>query len=437
MAAKQAYMKRITLAYVNGDEYTEINSNKVKYIMIEHSYEDKVMPIIYLGLAIENEMYKKITENKNTAKMYLRVQRYDAYSNTAVYRDDINDQFTYFLSSNTPSYTTDLNENDSADTDYRNIIIGMMDTRIMNTMRKTFSGIRHNTDLHTLIYTAVEDTKIVMRTPEFNKQYDTIVIPPLSSRKDMLDYIFNKDPFYSTKFLYFMDSDKSYLLDRSGDPVGCGDDNYNKVLIDIRSVSAEESYNEGVEIIKNSYYFYVNPANTNIMIDSATEKVANQVVAVDEDGTNIVDLDINTTTSTTTKQTFKRMELEDAIVYKNSVEESQVVIEIVKENIDSSIITPNKTYNVSNFEGYTDYNGRYLLLYKKEVITGSNDEFKSVTTFGIKKLSNIQRISTEHSTTTASNSKVTTSTAKGTTYSSRTTQVTSSKKTTTTSSSKK
>lgn len=418
MAAKQAYKTKVQIAFV-GSNYIEMESDKLEYIVIEHMYEERVMPVIYLSISVEVELYTTILQEKDSAKIFLRIQKFNAYSGTSLSKDYIKGQFTYFLPSATPEYSKDLADaNSNIDSAYRTLTIGLMDMTIMNTLRKTFGGIVKQVDQHSLVYKAVEDTKIVLKAPEYNLQYENLYIPPMSSRKQMLDFIFSKDPFYDTEYLYFIDFNTSYLLDRSGVAVSANDGQLNDIIIDIKAVTMEEAYNEGMEERNGSYYFFVNPANTNVAMDVSSEKVSNQLVAGDESGTVKMDLNINRNTDSSTKQSFRRMGESSAIVYKNATESAQVCIELVKENIDSRYITPNKTFNISNYEGYTEYNGKYILLYKKEVIQGAANDFASIVTLGIKKLGNVQKIGLVSAISSQGRSATSSTTSKKSTYSS-------------------
>lgn len=438
MAATQAYKTKIEIAFV-GSSYIKMESNKIVYMLIEHMYEKREMPIIYVSLSIESDLYSTLINEKDSAKIYLRIQKFDAYSETSLCKDYIKGQFTYFLPSITPEYSKDLSDyNSNVDSAFKIVTIGLMDMTIVNTLRKTFggSGSLKNIDQHSLVYSAVEDTKIIMKTPIYNAKYDDIYIPPMTSRKAMLDFIFAKDPFYDTEFLYFIDFNTSYLLDKSGQAISGNDGQYNDIIFDIKAVTSREAYNEGMEIKNGSYYFYINPANANVSSNNGAEKIANQLVIGNETKTSIMDLNINNNVDSTTKQTFRRMDESGAIVYKNSVESSQLCLELVKENVDASFITPNKTITVNNYEGYSEYNGKYILLYKKEVIRGAAGEFISAVTVGIKKLGNVQKIGkvTSPSAKGKVQTKTTSSTAKGDNYSSRTTKVSPSKKASRTSS---
>ncbi len=395
MASKQAYKNKVELSFI-GSTRVNIESSKIVYILIEHIYDTNVMPIIYLSVSVNLELKNMIINEKDSARIYLNIQKYDIYSDTALPKNYICDNFRYRLASTTPEYTKDLADfNSNVDSNYTTITIGLIDINISNTLRRTFGGGNpvKKINQHDLVYKAIEDTRIVLKPPTYNNEYDNLYIPPITTRKNMLQFIFELDPFYDTNFLYFVDFDHSYLLDRTGEAISAGDGQLDDVYIDIRSVIAAEAYNEGMDIRNGAYYFFVNPANTRVSMNIGNDKVSNQLITTFT-GTDskMMDLNINNGEGESVKQVFKRLKESSAIVYKNTMESANVCIEFIKDNIDARYITPNKAYMVRNYEGYDDYNGRYTLMYKKEVIHGASQNFASVVTVGIKKVSNIRHI---------------------------------------------
>lgn len=412
---RKAFMANVQISFINGSDKIDIESDRIHNIVISHDYETKSMPIIVLSLSVSSEVYSAMVNNTSTAKIYLRVQYKDAYSDTTVSEDYINNQFSYFLSSTSPNYTKTLDEsNTNADSNYKNIHIGLMDMDSMNDLRTSFNGVFKNVDQNTLIYMAVENTNIIMQRPTYNHKYDTVIVPPIVSRSRFLRFIFDLDPFYDTDYLYFIDFDTSYLLSRNGEAVHANDGSLDDVIVDVRDVTSEEAYYEGMEIRDNAYYLYVNPVNSNVAINQGSEKVANRLVSFDEDGTEIVELNINRSNDSDPKITFVRTD--DPILYKNTIESSSLVLEIVKENIDGRIITPNKCYNVRNYDEYRNYNGKYLLMYKHEVINGKAGEFLVTVSFGLRKLGEVLTVTsisdTERKGMTSSTQRYTTSATK-------------------------
>lgn len=387
--AREAYKAKLQISFILNNQTTEIGEKLVKYIMIENLYESRFMPVIYVSLSLGNELYTKIVENEKAGKIYLCIQKYNAYSGSALYKDYIKGQFTYILSTSNPNYSEELvGEDDQADAAYRTVTIALMSMELLNLSKTSFNGVYGNIDENTIIMKAMEGMPAVIKKPKYNPTFDTIMIPAMNSKKKLLKYIFQKCPFYDTNYMFFMDFNKAYLLDLTGESCPANDGQLNSIIIDIRKVTAEESYYEGMEVKNGAYALYVNPGQTNISENKGQDKVSNQFVFVEDTGAvDYVDLNINNHVDSDLKQSFKRGG--NAKLYKNIAESNTVIIEMTKDNIDGSMITPNKEFYINNYEDYADYNGKYTLLYKKEIITNNNGSFGLSVCFALRKVGNI------------------------------------------------
>lgn len=388
---RKAFMAEIELSLIANGSSTEIMSDRIQQIIVSHDYEGKSLPTIIIAISVTSETYQQLQENRYNGKMYLNIKYIDAYSETSLPQQYIKGQFSYFLSSTSPNYHEELDKSSSNDdSNYSTIHIGLMVSKSINELHKAYDGVLKEINQNTLIAMAVDGLDIVMSPLKFNVKYDTLLLVPTTSRTRFIEYIYKMDPFFDTDYLFFMDFDTSYLLDRTGTAISANDGTLDDVIFDIKSVTTEEAYYDGMEIKNGSYYVYVNPADTNVSINQNTEKVANVLVGLSENGCERLELDINRDSDSDEKITFQRTD--NAILYKNIIESSALTIEIVKANIDSRYFSPNKAYHISNYTGYEEYNGDYLLMYKHEVISGKAGEFIVSTAVGLKKVGNINDI---------------------------------------------
>ena len=290
-------------------------------------------------------------------------------------------------------------------------MIGLISIDLTNALRKSFNNVYNNIDQSTLVGLALEGTDVVIEKLKYNESYDSIIVPPITSRLQMLEFVFNKSAFYDTMFRYFMDFDRSYLLSKEGNAVDAGDGKLSSIIVDIRSVTEDESYYEGMEIKDGAYYLYVNPANTNVTLDQGTEKVANRIIAVDDNSDmQQLDLDINSTQGSDTKDLFIRSD--NAPLYKNELESNTAIIELVKKNIDGIIFTPNKCITINNYGDYAKYNGKYIMIYKKEFYKCTAGEFVVSSNVGLKKVGNIESAGSKSNSNTKKNLAANTSATK-------------------------
>lgn len=413
--SKQTYKAKIDLSFNYGNQVDKIQPETISYIMIESDYENKSVPIIYISLSVNSDLYSKIIRYKDSAKFNIRITKQNASSDTAISKLVLNDSFNYIPSTTNPNYTENLNDMDYRyDTSYRRIMIGLISVDLQNKLRQSFNSIYNNIDQNTLVGLAVEGIPTVIEPLTYNESYKSLSLPPINSRYKLLKHVFDKDPFYDTNFIYFLDFDRAYLMSKRGNPVDAGDGKLNNIIVDIRSVTAPEAYYEGMDTKNGAYYMYVNPVNTNVTLNLGTEKVANQLIGADDDGlTQKLDMNINNTQGSTTKHTFYRTS--NAALIKNELETNSVIIELFKQHIDGSVFTPNKSIMVSNYGEYSKYNGRYTLSYKKEFFKCIAGEFLISCNIGLKKVGNIEPAKSptnynyDRSSATSSSAKTTTS----------------------------
>ena len=412
---RQAYKATVELAFDMNGQRIPIESEKIVYIMIENNYESENLPNIYATISVNSEMYSNITKNKDTGRFYLHIEKENANSNCSLSKQTIEGDFTYIVSNTNPNYTEDLNDTSNdptlADSSYKRIMIGLISIDLTNALRKSFNNVYNNIDQSTLVGLALEGTDVVIEKLKYNESYDSIIVPPITSRLQMLEFVFNKSAFYDTMFRYFMDFDRSYLLSKEGNAVDAGDGKLSSIIVDIRSVTEDESYYEGMEIKDGAYYLYVNPANTNVTLDQGTEKVANRIIAVDDNSDmQQLDLDINSTQGSDTKDLFIRSD--NAALYKNELESNTAIIELVKQNIDGIIFTPNKCITINNYGDYAKYNGKYIMIYKKEFYKCTAGEFVVSSNVGLKKVGNIESAGSKSNSNTKKNLAANTSATK-------------------------
>lgn len=360
-----AYSTIVSLSFLVEDLVVDIASERIKYIVIDTNYETEIMPKLYMSIAVDTTLYNYITNYKETAKFKLKMQRKNLFSKTSVADVTINETFSYIPSTTNSDYLKDISEGGIRDDSYKNIIIGLVSDRITNSLRKSFNSIYNNIDQETLVSIATDGLDILTQPLNYNKKYDSILIPPISSRNEFIQYIFDYDNFYNTNYLFFMDFKRSYLLARDGSSLANSDDPINDVFVDIKSLGTSAAMYDGINLVNNSYYLYINPTNSNVIIPDGMGKLVNRLIVVDDDRElEILDLNINNNYEAGVKDIFIRAD--NGSLYKNDIEQENVIIEVSKNQVDGFSFTPNKTYMINNFGKYSIYNGKYLISAKKE-----------------------------------------------------------------------
>lgn len=378
MASRQSLGAKISLAFNYNGKRKKINPRKIIYLVIESDYENSTTPIIYLSLSVNFDLYSLILEYKDSATFYLNIDKTNLNSKSSLYRNHIKGNFAYIPSTTNPNYEQDLSASgeSSSDESYKKLMIGLISIDLANNLRKSFNAVYRNIDTETLLGVATEGTNCIIEQPDYNYEYDQILIPPVSSRYQLIRYLFDLDAFYKTQFRFFMDFDRSYLISKSGKSIS-SDSTLDDVIIDIKSLKEKEAFVDGIDIKNNAYYVYVNPANANVKLDESTEKVANHILVYDDElGVTNLDLSINNRSDSTTKQIFLRSH--NADFEKFNIETTAVSITLSKQYIDGSYFVPNKNINIINYDDYSKYNGKYNIVSKKECYQASGSDYFQV-----------------------------------------------------------
>jgi len=397
-----AYRYTAKITYSDKDGTQNIDSTFIRYFMIENQYTDKTIPVIYLSIALLPKFYTRIISNEKIGKIYLELNCFNALSDMYINKASIKEEFTYLVSGSNPSYTTPLDEgSQTPDDNYKTITLALISTKLMNAIRAEkdkkdgilVSGVFGKIDTDTIIGKVVDgfekyNLNTIIKSPVHNNQFNELVIPPMNNRKQILNFIFDKAPFYDTGFIFFVDFNNAYLIDQSASGCIVNDDDYPQVIFEINNIVAMKSMQEGMTIVNGAYHININPTHVSINPNKTQEKVANNLVTIDENGIlDVKELNVNNSEDSDPKYTFKRGG--NAQLYKNILESNTVEVVITKDSLDTSIFTPNKKYSIVNYETLQEYNGDYALVQKRDIIRNNNGILRGATEFLLRKIGNI------------------------------------------------
>ncbi len=379
------YNAKIQL-YFNGEA---IKQEQISYILVDNEYDDHTMPIIYVSLAVSNSMYDSILANKDIATFYLDIQINNVNSVLSVDKRIFAGEFTYIPSATSPNYAEVLDKSNEFFSDaYKRIIVGLISTELNNAARKEFNQIYKDITCETMLALALEGVNALVETPTYNDWYESLIVPPMNSRNQLISYLYSKHQFYDTNFRFFMDFNYCYLLSKAGNLVSDGRGNPENIIINIRELTDKQMIEDGYYIKNGSYYININPAETNIIFDQSTDKVSNSIISVSDEGiVSQIGLEVNSTLGSSQKNLYIRDN--NTTLYKNEIETDTVAIEMIKKHIDPSIFTPNKTISILNNNKYSEYNGKYIMKYKKVFFNCTAGSFIISVILGLKKVNNL------------------------------------------------
>ena len=388
-----AYNGSVYISFDYENEHIDIDKMNIAYLYIDSSYEANVLPIMYLGLLVNDELYNKINKYKSTGQFTLSVKKFILNSKTTVEKVILEDTFSYIPSTSNVNPLQELTEaspNKGKDK-YRQILIGLISKTMMNTMRKSFNGVYSKVNESTLVSLALEGTNPLIERLTTNKNYTSLIVPPMSTRYQFLKFIFEKDPFYTTDFILFMDFTRTYLLSKNGKEVKADDGKPNSVIIQISEVTSREGYEEGMSVADDHYSIDINPMDFRVVNNETSDKIVDNITVID-DHNNITNLDVDypdETKGLNSKKVFVRNN--NPSILKNELELGQVRVQVVKSYIDGSIFTPNKTYNLICNKGNEKYNGDYMLENKQEIFKPEVNDFQMSVVLTLRKIGKLNQ----------------------------------------------
>ena len=378
-----------SLVTVNGSEYP-FNRAYIKSVVTDYRYKDRIMPIIYLILEPDDDLYNTIIDNATDGTITLRCVNFDNNSGTGFQKEIISDNFIYFVPSKF-NYTKEID--DSARSQDKSlytehIVLGLIKSTHIFLNKQSYNGVYEETDTEKLLAKFTEGLPNLMQDEiEINTEYESFLLPPQSTRTGAIDYLFTRDPFFNTKYLFFMDFTKTYLLNTSGMARNVAK---STILFQIDDINEKSAYYTGFskDLDNGTYIIYVNMSNVNVSINTTTEKSYNQTVSTYTDEVTVVDSDINKfNKSTQNMQQFTKANEMGTEIRKQLIDNTAVTINLSKMNMDSTLITPDKQYQV-NYGKYSSYNGNYLLLYKREMLVQTGESYDTTCIIGLQRIAN-------------------------------------------------
>ena len=373
-------------------ESTEIPAENIKGFVSDYKYKDNYMPIFWVTLDMSVELYDKFVENQSDGQVYLHIRNYNALEQNAIKKDVIKDIFSYFI-------PMQYNQSDDVSDDKRSkkmriyhMTIGLLKKEVYDKFKTTYNSVHPKTTTQDMLdfvmeEANIEESSLITDKIEIDTEYETsFVMPPQDSVANAIDYIFKQEPFYETDFQFFMDLDRTYLLNSTG--IAREFSSMPIVRVDISLVTEEELYYDGCgrDTEAGAYVIYVNQNDVEFHINTSEEKNNNQFVGtytgqVAKVAANPAAKKVNPARPKIVNESGIQL----TSIQKTIMENTIITMVLTKKNMDSSTITPDKAYLVDS-PNYEQYNGKYLLEEKQEMVIREGEDFLTTTTLRFKRI---------------------------------------------------
>lgn len=392
-----AFKYTLEMSLLVGTKYYSIPKNAVKTIIINSDYDKNNMPIIYLRVRVSTTLYNQMVLNSDKATISFRLFKYDDKSISGIKESYIEDNFTYSMPTD-PNYNESMEQyvsnsstvnSDNAES-YLEGYIALTSLHLVADNMKMINAILKDTDVMSIVHKYTSHMNMCIEPFDNRDHIDQLIIPPITSISKLLSFLNNEYCFYKNGYRYFRSFNTTYLLSANGNPIQDGINTYNTIIISICDPLDNKGKSNAIDLDRtnHAYIVYVDASSTTLKIDKFANKSYNSIIGVDTEGNTLQeDLNIPATPDSTEKAMFERIDnLEYLYNIKSAVESSTVMVIISKTEIDSSIFSPNKQYQIKHYSQSREYDGKYILSYKKEIMMQQGDQYIGNVLFALRRI---------------------------------------------------
>lgn len=357
-----------------------IDAEHIKSLVIDYDYDTKNSPLALLSIVVDKNVADIIIQNKDTAKIYLVIYKYVSNSEFAIKEVYIEEEFIYFTTDKeNKTKSIDYVDEEDVNKDYTTpLLLGLVKQEIIDSNKQNIMNeIFQNARVIDMI--CKHNKRKLLIEPPNKKVVDRLVVTPITTFTDYLKYIDDNVNIYEdSSYRLFYDYKRTYIMSEKGNAVYAKDDNKYPIVINILDNYNMESKLQGLEIIDNKYVISVDDANVITQKDNSSNLVFNNLIGINSDGSKsstTITSDRQKLLTKTQIQRYNNDNTNNNISTKSTIENREKVINIIKHNLDTSILTINKQYIINYKNKDEEYTGQYLLLKKKEVFSREETHF--------------------------------------------------------------
>ena len=383
------------LSFNNAETNTATNILKecVKYLLIEHDYRKRIMPIIYLKVNLTPTLYNTMVPQQGKSKIFLNLTRTRKQGSTSsCAKSVIRDEFDYYMTDDPNSYKEMDTYGESKGSAYKLCYIGLIKTDLQTKNKKSFEGIYKDTNMVSLVQEATKGMDIIIQPFVNNTNITSFACPAVTSIGQFLQYLNQQYSFYNGSYIYYLDFDKVYLRSNDGSYIDAKDGDHKYVAFDIRDMTNYNSLASGMvdDTNQDAYVIYIESNNAQLNIDRVTSELNGQITnvsggAVQEtaviDTSAITSIETNISANTIITTTDPN----GASNVATQIAENSDTLIVTKADMDARVFTPNKEYMLSYYEDNPSYCGIYYLTKKQEVYLRNGNQMTCQMTITMKK----------------------------------------------------
>ncbi len=385
-----SYKYNIQLTYMMDNIEINLDYKNILTMAIDYDYEKKNMPTLLIRVGIDKSIIDHMIANKDNT-IILSITKFKESNGIHIRKPVIKSEFFYFLDNNM-SFTDDIDygnkENKENKDIYKIISLGLIQKDIVLNNKTLINTVYKDTHLLDIICDVFKEKNLVIEPFVNNDDIKSLIVPPMETVTKFLMYLDDRYTFYNTPYRFFYDFNKTYLLSSSGRGVPVKNEKYNSIFIYVDNTITDKSKFDGMKEDSElkAYMINVDAAAINISVDKATTISYNQIIGINSEG-EYQSVNINSNLDgdryKVTRLSNERFDVLDNL--KNELESNNIVINIIKGELDSTVFTLNKEYYIKNYDKLADKNGKFLLSAKKEIYIKESEYFNMTTIFTLKK----------------------------------------------------
>ena len=402
MAAKDiktltSYKYTISLQYLNIRQKvsTDIKTECIKSVIIDHNYDKNCMPVIFINLRLDKSLVDDMIKNQNTNLMILAISKFDNNTELKLEVECLRKKCIYFL-------TDDVNKMDPIDYNdeteatmkgdtFRKITIGLLVLDHVNS-NKTLCEVttKNATNYDIVKYITSHMRNLFIEPFSYNDTFEQFVLPPKDSVNKALRFLNDQRVFYSTPYRYYQDFNHTYIISSSGKEIKRTDETYSTIVVNIRDIDDVGANDTGVVINRSNetYEVYVSYANTQVYDNTLINKSKNKVRGITSSGSSDISL-LNTSSYSTDKYSLERLNNDNVHMIENleaKANSENFIVYFSKNDLDTDLFTINKRISINNIQRYQEFNGNYLLYRKREIYLREDQTFVMSSMINLKRI---------------------------------------------------
>lgn len=402
MAAKDiktltSYKYTISLQYLNIRQKvsTDIKTECIKSVIIDHNYDKNCMPVIFINLRLDKSLVDDMIKNQNTNLMILAISKFDNNTELKLEVECLRKKCIYFL-------TDDVNKMDPIDYNdeteatmkgdtFRKITIGLLVLDHVNNNKTLCEVTTKNATNYDIVKYITSHMKNLFIEPfSYNDTFEQFVLPPKDSVNKALRFLNDQRVFYSTPYRYYQDFNHTYIISSSGKEIKRTDETYSTIVVNIRDIDDVGANDTGVVINRSNetYEVYVSYANTQVYDNTLINKSKNKVRGITSSGSSDISL-LNTSSYSTDKYSLERLNNDNVHMIENleaKANSENFIVYFSKNDLDTDLFTINKRISINNIQRYQEFNGNYLLYRKREIYLREDQTFVMSSMINLKRI---------------------------------------------------